>query len=211
MPPIGLFFSRCPEALIRASLDDCMITHTEPRARAASVAVAYLVARLVHSDERSSPGQQVLETADRVSSYDQDMAAMLRWVTQITHLAPEEALFEIGTSADAIEAIPAAVYCFLKFHRNYAGAILAAVNAGDASDSVAALAGAFLGAYSGVEAIPAPWRSEVEGGDTLTCAGESLAALACREDVKEPLGHPHPPVTPIPPCPPAREGSENPI
>ena len=188
MPPIGLFFSRCPEALIRAALDNCMITHTEPRARAASVAVAYLIARLVCANQKSSPGEQVLETADRVAGYDQDMAAMLRWVTQITHLPPEEALFEIGTSSDAIEAIPAAIYCFLKAPRHYAGAVLAAVNAGDAADSIAALAGAFFGAYSGVEAIPEQWRSEVESSDILAGVGENLAALACREDVTEPVG-----------------------
>jgi ADP-ribosylglycohydrolase len=210
MPPIGLFFSRCPEALIRAALDDCMITHTDPRARAASVAVAYLIARLVHANQKSSPGEQVLETADKVASYDQDMAAMLRWVTQITHLTPEEALFEIGTSSDAIEAIPAAIYCFLKFPRHYAGAVLAAVNAGDAADSIAALAGAFFGAYSGVEAIPEQWRSEVENGDILAGVGESLAALACREDVKEPAGPMRPLATPGPGIPHAGDGRATP-
>jgi ADP-ribosylglycohydrolase len=185
MPPIGLFFHRCPEALMRAALDACMMTHTDPRAKAASVAVAYLVARLVQTNERSSPGEQVLETADRVASLDQDMAAMLRWVTQMLHLNPEEALFEIGTSSDAIEAIPAATYCFLKYPRQYQNAVLAAVNAGDASDSIAALTGSMVGAYSGIDAIPKHWQLEVENPDVLVGAAESLAALACKEDIKE--------------------------
>ena len=54
MPPIGLFFLHQPESLARAAVDDCVITHNEPRARAASVAVAYLVARLVKSTDRCS-------------------------------------------------------------------------------------------------------------------------------------------------------------
>lgn len=185
MPPIGLFFHRCPEALMRAALDACMMTHTDPRAKAASVAVAYLVARLVQTNERSSPGEQVLETADRVASLDQDMAAMLRWVTQMLHLNPEEALFEIGTSSDAIEAIPAATYCFLKYPRQYQNAVLAAVNAGDASDSIAALTGSMVGAYSGIDAIPKHWQLEVENPDVLVGTAKSLAALACKEDIKE--------------------------
>jgi ADP-ribosylglycohydrolase len=185
MPPIGLFFHRCPEALMRAALDACMMTHTDPRAKAASVAVAYLVARLVQTNERSSPGEQVLETADRVASLDQDMAAMLRWVTQMLHLNPEEALFEIGTSSDAIEAIPAATYCFLKYPRQYQNAVLAAVNAGDASDSIAALTGSMVGAYSGIDAIPKHWQLEVENPDVLVGTAESLAALACKEDIRE--------------------------
>lgn len=177
MPPIGMFLHRDPDALVRAALDDCMITHTEPRARAASVAVAYLSARLVASTERCSPGDQVLETADRVAPLDGDVAAMLRWVTQIVHLSSDEALFEIGTSADALEAVPAAVYCFLKHPRNFTAAVLAAVNAGDASDSIGALAGSFVGSFAGVDAIPEPWRRRIESSDLLIGVGESLAAL----------------------------------
>jgi ADP-ribosylglycohydrolase len=181
MPPIGIFFSRCPETLARAALDNCIITHTEPRARAASVSVAYLTARLMQSDERSWPGDQVLETADHIAHLDEDLAAVLRWSTQITHLPPEEALFEIGTSSDAIETVPAAVYCFLKHPRNFSGAVLAAVNAGDAADSIGALTGSFVGALAGVNAIDKRWLRSVENCDVLIGVGESLAAL---------IGHP---------------------
>jgi ADP-ribosylglycohydrolase len=184
MPPIGLFFYDRPEALIRAALDDCVITHNEPRARAASVAVAYLMARLVQLTERCNPGDQVLETADRVSDLDQDMAAMLRWVTQIGHLPPDEALFEIGTSSDALEAIPAAIYCFLKHPRQYAAAVLTAVNGGDAADSIAALAGAFVGASAGTEVIPRHWYDGVENSDILAGVGENLAALTLQREIQ---------------------------
>jgi ADP-ribosylglycohydrolase len=185
MPPIGLFFYRCPEAMFRAAVDACMMTHTDPRAKAASVAVAYLIARLVQANAKTSPGEQVLETADKVADLDQDMAAMLRWVTQMLHLSPEEALFEIGTSSDAIEAIPAATYCFLKHPHQYQMAVLSAVNAGDASDSIAALTGSMVGAYSGIDVVPKEWQLEVEDSDVLVGTAESLAALACREDLKE--------------------------
>jgi len=181
MIPIGLFFNRFPETLTRAAMDNCIITHNEPRARAASVSVAYLTARLIQSDKRSWPGDQVLETADHVAHLDEDLAAVLRWSTQITHLQPEEALFEIGTSSDAIETVPAAIYCFLKHPRSFAGAVLTAVNAGDAADSIGALAGSFVGALAGVEVIDKQWLSDVENSDVLTGVGENLAQL---------LGHP---------------------
>jgi ADP-ribosylglycohydrolase len=184
MPPIGLFFYDQPEALIRAALEDCIVTHNEPRARAASVAVAYLTARLVQTTERCNPGDQVLETADRVADLDQDMAAMLRWVTQIGHLPPEEALFEIGTSSDAIEAIPAATYCFLKHPRQYTAAVLAAVNGGDASDSIAALSGGFVGALAGVDAIPKHWYDGVENSDVLAGVAENLSSLAQQREME---------------------------
>jgi len=177
MPSIGLFYHRSPEALTRAALDNCIITHNEPSARAASVSVAYLIARLVQSDARSWPADQVLETADHISHLDEDMAGLLRWTAQIVHLPPEEALFEIGTSSDAVETIPAAIYCFLKHPRNFPAAVLCAVNAGDAADSIGALTGSFVGALAGVSAIEKQWLAEVENSDVLIGVGENLAAL----------------------------------
>ncbi len=185
MPPLGLVYFRNPDALVRAALDDCIITHTDPRAKAASVAVAYLVARLLQSNDRTSPGDQVLEVADCVHAIDADMAAMLRWATQIAHLPPEEALFEIGTSSDSLEVVPAAVYCFLKHPRHYSSAVLTAVNAGDASDSIAALTGSFVGAIAGAEAIPSQWRTEIEDGDVLVAIGEQLADIAENSQASE--------------------------
>ncbi len=182
MPPIGIFFSSCPDTLTRAALDNCSITHTEPRARAASVGVAYLIARLLRSDERSWAGDQVLETADHIAHLDEDLAALLRWATQITHLPPDEAMFEIGTSSDAVETIPAAIYCFLKHPRNFSGAVLAAVNAGDAADSIGALTGSFVGALAGMQAIDKHWLHGVENSDVLVGVGENLAKLISRSD-----------------------------
>jgi ADP-ribosylglycohydrolase len=180
MPPIGLMLYRSPEALVRAALETCSITHTEPHARGASVAVAYLVSRLVQTSEDSLPGDQVLETADRVAPIDGDVAAMLRWVTQLVPLPPEKALFEIGTSSDALEVVAASTYCFLKHPRQFAKAVLPAVNAGDATDSIAALAGCFVGACSGLEAIPKEWLAGVENSQMLVECGKSLAALVAR-------------------------------
>ncbi len=180
MPPIGLMYFRDTDALVRAALDECIITHTDPRAKAASVAVAYLVARLIQSNEHTPAGDQVLEVADRVQSIDRDIAAMLRWVIQIVHLPPDEALFEIGTSSDALEVVPAAAYCFLRNPRQFAQATLTAANAGDATDSIAALTGSFVGALSGTGAIPQDWKEEVEDGDVLVAIAEELAAVALK-------------------------------
>lgn len=180
MPPIGLLYFRNTDALVKAALDDCMITHTDPHARASSVAVAYLIARLVQSTEQTAPGDQLLEVADQVHLIDADMAALLRWVIQIAHLRPEEALFEIGTSSDALEVVPAAAYCFLRHPRQFAEAVLTAVNAGDASDSIAALTGSFVGAFAGWDAIPTNWKESVEDSKVLVAAGEQLAAIEQR-------------------------------
>ena len=126
---------------------------------------------------KQEKADQVLETADHISHLDEDLAAVLRWSTQITHLPPEEALFEIGTSSDAIETVPAAIYCFLKHPRSFSGAVFPAVNAGDATDSIGALAGSFVGALAGVQAVDKHLLRSVENSELLIGIGESLAAF----------------------------------
>lgn len=181
MPPIGLLYCRDPQMLTKASLDNCSITHNEPRAKAACVFVAYLVARLVHSDLQSRPADQVMDAADHIGHMDGDLASLLRWTTEIVDLSPQEALFEIGTSCDVLEALPAAVYCFLKYPRNYSEAIVAAVNAGDATDTIGALAGCFVGSLNGASAIDRKWLNGIENPDLLLGMGECLADLLTPE------------------------------
>ncbi len=177
MPPIGLLFQKDPQRLTRAALDDCIITHNQPRAKAACVGVAYLISRLAQSNENCRPADQVLETADYISHLDTDLAGLLRWTTDIVDLPPEEALSEIGTSADVLETFPAAVYCFLKYPRSHKSAVITAVNTGDDSDTIGALTGCFVGALSGYASIDKTWLAEIENSDVVIGIGETLADL----------------------------------
>ncbi len=186
MPPVGMALYGKPDLLTQAALETAHITHTEPRALAGAAAVACLTARLVRATDRCLPGDQVLEAADRVAPIDKDMAAMIRWVTQIAHLEPAEALFEIGTGADALEGIPAAIYCFLKYPRDYTRAVLAAVNGGDAADTIASLTGAFVGALNGIDGIPGHWQKNVENADILAAIGQNLAEVAAQMNDSQP-------------------------
>ncbi|MFB9833403.1 ADP-ribosylglycohydrolase family protein [Actinoallomurus acaciae] len=56
--------------------------------------------------------------------------------------------------------------------------LFAAVRAGDDTDTVAAIAGALLGARHGASAVPEEWRAKVHGWPDLTAEG--LTALALR-------------------------------
>jgi ADP-ribosylglycohydrolase len=56
--------------------------------------------------------------------------------------------------------------------------LVAAVRAGDDTDTVAAIAGALLGARHGASAVPAQWRSAVHGWPGLTA--DDLIDLAVR-------------------------------
>ncbi|MEU4676079.1 ADP-ribosylglycohydrolase family protein [Micromonospora sp. NPDC023737] len=68
----------------------------------------------------------------------------------------------------AEEALATALYCALRHADDPVGALArGATTAGD-SDSIAALAGAFVGAAAGMSAWPAAWATRIEYADQLT-------------------------------------------
>ena len=60
----------------------------------------------------------------------------------------------IGTNVFAYESVPAAFALIYKYQNSPMDGIIAAVNAGDDTDSVATIVGGVLGAYNGIEAFP---------------------------------------------------------
>ena len=53
------------------------------------------------------------------------------------------------------------------------------MNGGGDTDTVAAIAGALLGAAYGASAVPAEWRNVVHGWPNLDADGLAQLALAC--------------------------------
>lgn len=55
-----------------------------------------------------------------------------------------------------VDTLEAAIWCFLNTE-NYKDCVLKAVNLGEDTDTVAAIAGALAGAFYGAKAIPKEW------------------------------------------------------
>lgn len=68
---------------------------------------------------------------------------------------------EIRSSGYVIDSIEAAVWCLLKT-ASYRDAMILAVNLGDDTDTVAAIAGGLAGLFYGYESIPDEWLSEIK-------------------------------------------------
>jgi poly(ADP-ribose) glycohydrolase ARH3 len=82
---------------------------------------------------------------------------------------------ELGTGIAAHEAVPMALYCFLRHPDSYADAIHQAVFIGGDTDTIASMAGALSGARLGVGAIPRGWRDAVR---EETWSAERIEQLA---------------------------------
>ncbi|MFL5731854.1 MAG: ADP-ribosylglycohydrolase family protein [Chloroflexia bacterium] len=79
-----------------------------------------------------------------------------------------------GEGWTAETALGTGLLCFLLYPEEPVMAIRRAAVTGGDSDSIAALSGAFAGAYHGVGAWPADWVGRIEYGDRLGALGRQL-------------------------------------
>lgn len=86
-----------------------------------------------------------------------------------------------GAGWVAEQAFGTAFLCFLLFPDDPVGVVQrAAVTSGD-SDSIACIAGAFAGAYHGINAWPGDWIERIEYRDRLQNLAEALARINTQE------------------------------
>lgn len=69
---------------------------------------------------------------------------------------------QTGAGWIAEEALATALHCFLLYPDSGRQAVLRAANTSGDSDSIAALTGAFAGAYLGIGAFPVEWNNRIE-------------------------------------------------
>jgi poly(ADP-ribose) glycohydrolase ARH3 len=81
----------------------------------------------------------------------------------------------LGTGVAAHEAVPMALYCFLRHPHSYAEVIHQAVFIGGDTDTIASMAGALSGALLGRQAIPEHWLLAVRDERYSTAVIADLA------------------------------------
>lgn len=171
--PIGLLYHRDLNVVKSYADLQSLPTHISRASRAGAIAVAVGVALCLNGLSRD----KVLRfAASQASRIDAEFAERLLWVQSLLSLKPEDALGLIRNSPLAVETVPAAFYCFLKFEPEEA-LIMAASYGGDA-DSIASIAGALFGAECGPFWIPERWLAVLEQRDRIENAARRLAELS---------------------------------
>lgn len=85
---------------------------------------------------------------------------------------------QIRSSGYVVDTLEAAIWCLLNTD-NYKDCVLKAVNLGDDTDTVAAVAGGLAGLYYGYESIPEEWRRAIVKRDMIiTICNELNDALS---------------------------------
>lgn len=153
------------------------LTHAHARSRAACLIYSAVAADLMRSPEKEK--EEIVERslfrcrAFLEAETDDDLAAEAKTFQRLWEGAAFRNLREdeIRSTGYVLDTLEAAVWCFLTTD-SYAECVRKAVNLGDDTDTVGAVAGGLAGLYYGRESIPEPWLAVIPKRDWI----EVLAA-----------------------------------
>ena len=145
--------------IVRMLLDKSYLaklkTHTSGYCHCGSCVVIDLKSA-IHSGLEE--GKRIYEFLDRDDDkYLDELAHYKRLFKRDFATLPEE---EINSSGYVVDTLEAALWCLLNTD-NYRDCVLKAVNLGNDTDTVAAIAGGLAGVYYGVDAIPKEWLNQL--------------------------------------------------
>lgn len=165
--PIGLIFHDDPEGLVRAAIEQGIITHADPRCSAGTIAIAGAVSLALRA-RPVEPASFLAHLAELSEGIEPHFATYLRRLTRWLPLPPEEAVICIlqegleqdpshgrrGISPFVVGSVLWSLYSFLKSPDDYQKTIRTAIAVGGDVDTTAAMAGAISGARLGLAAVP---------------------------------------------------------
>lgn len=138
------------------------LTHGHLRSKMACLIYAKFVADLL-----CNPDKDKMEIAEKSLSIckkyfdlsdDEDVTAEKEKYARLWNTPAFASLGEenIKSSGYVVDTLEAAIWCFLNTD-NYKDCVLKAVNLGEDTDTIGAVAGGLSGLYYGIEAIPEEW------------------------------------------------------
>ena len=136
------------------------LTHNHLRSKMACGIYFFMVMAIL--EEEGSLKEKLQKGMNAAQNfYRSDVLNLMEWVrygrmTDLNEFAQvkEE---EIKSSGYVVDTIEAAIWCLMNTH-SYKECVLTAVNLGDDTDTVAAIAGGLAGALYGYDDIPQEWR-----------------------------------------------------
>ena len=185
--PVGLVYKNPDEleAIARAS---SIVTHGHPAAVDAAHAAAFAVRALLEGTDPVIMMGSIFDVCANDENFCLLLSSVLPLVgkTDRGEITPEEVQTHahLGESWVGDEAVASALYCFLlavKRGEGYVETVRYGANTCGDSDSIAAIAGSFAGAYWGLggeKGIPQDWIDLVEDKIELETLAQRLYALA---------------------------------
>ncbi len=171
--PIGYLYQNDPKKLKQVARASGICTHSHPTADAAGIGAAWLVKLAL---DGVSPDKMIPELLSFTKGISEEFDEAILKVDKCLDWEDEEqALKYLGEGWVGEEAVPLALYCFLRYPDDYKKVVIRGANTNGDSDSIACIGGAISGAYLGIEAIPEDWAKSIEKTDYLDDLATRLA------------------------------------
>lgn len=147
------------------------LTHRHPRALMGCGIYTFVLTALLENPSMASVGE-ALRQADRYYEGHGEAAHYARLLSpDFSALAREQ----IESNGYVVNTLEAALWCLLNT-KSYRDCVLAAVNLGRDTDTVAAAAGSLAGALYGLADIPAPWLDTLARRDYMERLADRAAS-----------------------------------
>lgn len=176
--PIAIAFHSDPEAAFKMGCECAAITHGHRSAYLSAGVMCMLIAKLLNGDECVPAVHSSLQYLKQLPRSDSLYDVLMKGVVLGTHpnANPHDDIASIGLGWRADENLAIALYCLIRYKKDVKSALIACVNHDGDSDSVAAVCGNVMGAYSGMESIPPEWLAHLQFRDLLKAQTEALCS-----------------------------------
>lgn len=158
-PILGAALADLPDRLVSLVSASTRLTHVDPRAEQAAIAIALAAAHGMKGPPRPAT---LFETIGPFIT-DPSFAAQLGQVRACLAAGDSPAAFaralglEDGVTGFAPHSACAALFCWLRYPDRFEDAVEAVIRLGGDTDSTGAVVGGLAGATLGISAIPRPW------------------------------------------------------
>jgi ADP-ribosylglycohydrolase len=164
--PIGLAFP--PTKAFQIGMEAAALTHGHP---SGYLSAGFLSGTIAYILDGTPLADSMQQNCVQLKTY-QGHGETLEKINQATELAASKtsvdvAVESIGQGWVGEEALAIALYCALRFPRDWRQGVLAAVNHSGDSDSTGSICGSILGTSLGVDSIPSEWLATVEDSERL--------------------------------------------
>jgi poly(ADP-ribose) glycohydrolase ARH3 len=179
--PAALFAAPDLDAVAAIAAGSARITHAHPLGTEGAEHQAVAVALALASDP-----QVRLETAAFIETllprvHSEEFHTALCAVAElITSGDRDEAVHRLGHGVSAVQAVPVAIWCFLRNPESFVETAFCAITVGGDTDTIASMACAISGARLGESAIHEIWRLRIEGRAKLQSIADALTSIASR-------------------------------
>jgi ADP-ribosylglycohydrolase len=160
---LGVYFAKDSHRRVEFVRASARITHSDPRAEVAALAIAETAAWMA---TRREDADAFLGTLQRLSE-DQEWQTLMAQTR--SSLATQESVSRFatkigaagGVSGYAYQTVPVAIYAALCHADDFELAMTQTLACGGDTDTVGAITGALVGARVGMDQIPQAWRAKI--------------------------------------------------